>query len=320
LLLLVCAVSAGKVTRPSTSSPQNLCATATWNQKGITIAGGNEQGSALNQLDTPTDIALDSNGNLYIADGGNNRILKITKNTRKVTTLISDVYTLYLFFDKSYTYLYYTDPTYKRVQKLNIKSGQQTTVAGIVSKGNANQLSTPSGLYVDSHGALYVADANFDDVLKFKAGSQTGVLVANQLSHPGGLFVDETDKNYLYICDVYNRRVVRWSSDRITATTVADSFGSFTSTYGYAGPRSVIVDPTGKQLYISDQGENRIVRWPLKDGKNGQVVIQPTGVYTLNAPYGIKFDVSNNLYVADSGNHRVVKFLFNKASCRTQSG
>ncbi|CAF1301567.1 unnamed protein product [Didymodactylos carnosus] len=122
--------SAGNVARPSTSSPQNLCAKATWNQKGITIAGGNGYGSALNQLDDPTDMALDSSGNLYIADSGNSRILKTVKKTGKVTILVSEIAPYNLFFDKSYTYLYYTDQTNSRVQKLNIKSGIQTTVAG----------------------------------------------------------------------------------------------------------------------------------------------------------------------------------------------
>ncbi|CAF1631360.1 unnamed protein product, partial [Didymodactylos carnosus] len=163
-------VKTGNVARPSTSSPQNLCAKATWNQKGITIAGGNGYGSALNQLDDPTDMALDSSGNLYIADSGNSRILKTVKKTGKVTILVSEIAPYNLFFDKSYTYLYYTDQTNSRVQKLNIKSGIQTTVAGIVSNSNADQLSQPTGLYVDSHGAVYVADGAKDDVLKFKAG------------------------------------------------------------------------------------------------------------------------------------------------------
>ena len=44
--------------------------------EGTTIAGGNGEGSAANQLSLPRGITLDSSGNLYIADTGNNRIQK----------------------------------------------------------------------------------------------------------------------------------------------------------------------------------------------------------------------------------------------------
>ncbi|CAF1301582.1 unnamed protein product [Didymodactylos carnosus] len=181
--------------------------------------------------------------------------------------------------------------------------------SSIVSNSNADQLSQPTGLYVDSHGAVYVADGAKDDVLKFKAGRKTGVLVAgetdyygddaNHLNYPAGLFVDEIDKNYLYICDGNNNRIQRWSSDGSTATTVAGSSSAYHSSAlnSFYNPRSVIIDPTGKQMYISDASNNRIVRWPLKNGKQGQVVLQPTGVHALNSPHGIKVDADNNLHL-----------------------
>lgn len=43
---------------------------------GVTVAGGNGQGNAANQLKYPIDVALDAAGNLYVADADNRRIQK----------------------------------------------------------------------------------------------------------------------------------------------------------------------------------------------------------------------------------------------------
>jgi DNA-binding beta-propeller fold protein YncE len=45
-----------------------------WNSNGVTVAGGNGPGSAANQLYYPKGIAVSPSGDLYVADGGNNRI------------------------------------------------------------------------------------------------------------------------------------------------------------------------------------------------------------------------------------------------------
>jgi hypothetical protein len=54
-----------------------ICATARWNRNGVIIAGGNGPGHALSELNQPRGIFLDDNNNIiYIADHGNNRIVK----------------------------------------------------------------------------------------------------------------------------------------------------------------------------------------------------------------------------------------------------
>lgn len=58
-----------------------VCPTASWNSTGIIIVGGNGNGSALNQLHCPTDIALTSSQTLYVTDYYNNRTLQFSNGS-----------------------------------------------------------------------------------------------------------------------------------------------------------------------------------------------------------------------------------------------
>src|ERR1700744_2078636 len=49
---------------------------ATWNPNGITVAGGNGAGPALNQIDQPSYLYVDTFGNVFVADYNNNRVMK----------------------------------------------------------------------------------------------------------------------------------------------------------------------------------------------------------------------------------------------------
>ena len=65
------------------ATPAPLCpATATWKREGVTVAGSasGRLSSTLNGLEAPTDLLIDSEGNLFIADTGNDRIVCWLKN------------------------------------------------------------------------------------------------------------------------------------------------------------------------------------------------------------------------------------------------
>lgn len=71
----------------STSTlPGDICANASWTKRGITIAGSNFSGSALNQLRNPTAILFDLKTNtLYVSDNGNARVVTWQKDTKHGT-------------------------------------------------------------------------------------------------------------------------------------------------------------------------------------------------------------------------------------------
>lgn len=101
---------------------------------GVTVAGGNGQGKAANQLNNPTDLYLSRwNNTLYVADSANNRVQKFSLGSSTGTTvagsvngtvgnspyLINNAYSLALDFDE--TYLYVSDSGNNRVQRFSLR-------------------------------------------------------------------------------------------------------------------------------------------------------------------------------------------------------
>ncbi|CAF1269446.1 unnamed protein product, partial [Didymodactylos carnosus] len=105
-----------------------LCATSSWNQTDITVAGGNGRGSVENQLGWTYDLALDSKQNLYVADNGNQRIQKYCANNSSPPLTLMTVGWLTVVFIDKYDNLYYAVNSF--VYKLNMTSGVETIVAG----------------------------------------------------------------------------------------------------------------------------------------------------------------------------------------------
>ncbi len=143
--------------------------------------------------------------------------------------------------------------------------------------------------------------------------------------------------NRLYVADTYNNRVLGFNDPSALANGApaavvigqADFFsnsanqGSSVSATGLSGPQGVAVDKSGN-LYVVDTGNSRVLRYaaPITtNGKLANLVIGQTnltssgcnrsstiGAATLCSPVGVVVDGSLNLYVADNGNNRVLKY------------
>ncbi|CAF1399212.1 unnamed protein product [Adineta steineri] len=101
----------------------------------------------------------------------------------------------------------------------------------------------------------------------------------------------------------------RWNA---TGTTVAGNAGgtSGVSASLLSGPYVVRLDSTNA-LYISDISNNRIQKWVIGNSAGTTVAGLPNGTSgasstTLNQPVGLVIDSSNNMYIADKYNHRVM--------------
>ncbi|HWQ52238.1 MAG TPA: hypothetical protein VN442_01050 [Bryobacteraceae bacterium] len=192
------------------------------------------------QLSSPSDVAVDAAGNLYIADWGNRRIRKVSGGI--ITTIAGD------------------------------------GVAGDSGdRGPAvrARLSSPSGLAIDSAGNLYIADANVPRIRMISGGTITTVAGSGsygysgdggpakraQLSNPVGIAVDFAGN--LFIADANNHRIRKVSNG--TIMTVAgngspgyDGDGGAATGARLNWPRSVAVDAAGR-LYVVD-ARNECVR------------------------------------------------------------
>ena len=113
----------------------------------------------------------------------------------------------------------------------------------------------------------------------------------------------------MYVADCGNNRIQRFQPDSRTGKTIATQL---TTGDSLKCPSSIILDGNDN-IYFSDTNGNRILRihddqitclFGCTSTSNSQPV--------LKQPWGLSFDTTGNLFVADTGNHRIIKFILSK--------
>ncbi|CAF1045674.1 unnamed protein product [Adineta ricciae] len=293
--------------------------TAKWIQHGITVAGGNRDGSGLNQLSNPWGLCIDANQAVYIAEYSNNRVVewKLNENVGRVVAggngRGNQMNQLYapadVILDELNDCLIIADHGNERV----VRWPRSNSTTGQVIVSNVDCW----GLAMDNNGYLYVADYNKCEVRKWRIGDSKGVLVAggngkgNRLDQLSGRFyicVDEEQS--VYVSDEDNHRVVKWTQGAKHGIVVAGGHKEGASLSQLSRPKGVIVDKLGT-IYVVDQNNHRIMRW-LKNAKQGSILVGKNGrgdqANQLFNPLGLHLDQQGNLYVVDNGNCRVQRF------------
>jgi hypothetical protein len=257
---------------------------STW--AGTAGVSGNADGhGASAQFRGPNGIAIDSADNVYVSDGPNSTIRKITPDG-DVTTLAG-------------------------------AAGISGSVDGV---GNAAHFVFPSGIALDSGGCVYVSDvttirkispAGVVTTLAGAAGSfgsVDGIGSAARFNWPGGLTVDSASN--VYVVDSEND-TIRKITPTGAVTTMAGSAGvngsadgpSFTARFNY--PVGIAVDGSG-DVYITDSG-NSVIRvlsggvvTTLAGSVGSRGSSDGTGATArLAFPLGIASDRRGNFYVTD---------------------
>ena len=154
-------------------------------------------------------------------------------------------------------------------------------------------------------------------------------LSAEAFSTPTGIALDLNTRK-LFVADRDNNRILRWTptADTVTGSAAEAVFGQvdFASGGGLAtrsglnAPTALAVDPGGR-LFVVDAANNRVLRFDNASSK-------PTGAEAdavfgqpdflskspaltrtgMNNPQGVAVDSAGHLFVADRGNHRVLRF------------
>ena len=269
---------------------------------GATIGDGGPAISA--NLNQPTGVAVDAAGNIYIADGNNQRIRKV--NTSGIISTIAGTSTSFTIghpFDvkvdgSGNVFFSADDNVYKLTSGGAFSRVAGTGTAGFSGDGGpavAAQLNGPRGLTFDATGNLVIADGDNSRLRKINSSGIINTFVGNGLPvggfggdggpaplavvakpYPGYLFsliglgigvpaVAKDKKGNLFVADCSNNRVRKVNTAGVITTFAGNGIAGFS---GDGGPATAA---------------------------------------ELQNPIGLSFDSSDNLYIADFGNHHIRK-------------
>ncbi|HEY1791373.1 MAG TPA: hypothetical protein VGG34_00530, partial [Opitutaceae bacterium] len=248
------------------------------------------------QFYAPAGIVIDSGGNLFVADSGNQTIRKVTP-AGVVTTF----------------------------------AGSPGKTGSLDGTGTAATFGGPSGMGIDGSNNIYVSDEISDVIRKITpqgvvttiagavgiAGSADGPGSGARFNSPYGLTADPAGN--VYVADSINNTIRAITPAGVVSTLAGklNSFGSVDGTGNAAEfyyPVAVSVDGSGN-LYVTDYNNNTI----RKVTQAGAVTTFAgrTGVYgyvdgtgsqaEFDEPWGTAIDPSGNIYLADLGNYEVRK-------------
>lgn len=263
------------------------------------FAGDGGQASDASLAD-PTDIFVDGQGNILVADTNNQRIRKID-GSGVITTIVGDGNAGFL------------------------GDGGQASDA---------RVNFPTGLFVDTAGNIFFADRENHRIRKvdnsgvittvagngvFGSSGDGGQATSANLAFPSGVFVD--DSGNVFIADRFNHKIRKVDGSGVITTVAGNGAFGFSGDGGQAisanlaFPSDVYVD-LGGNIYIADRDNHRIRKvsasgvittvagdgTPTYGGDNG-----PAAVANLNRPSGIWGNDQSAVWVADTSNRRIRK-------------
>ena len=208
------------------------------------------------------------------------------------------------------------------------------TVAGSpngTSGSSSDRLNANFGIYFADDDILYIADLRNGRIVLIAPNSTTAIRVTSQVfpSNPlkgaCNVFVTRTS---IYVLDTWDFSVQKWSrnfSGSVTVAGVSAVKGNATNMMTFSNSYHLFVDNYGN-LFVSDYDNHRVMRfsWNSTSGASG-VMVAGTGIpgfdtTQLNGPKGIFVTDDGILYIADSINHRIQKWIIGSTSGMTVAG
>ncbi len=274
----------------------------------VTMAGNGTAGysgdggdAAHAKINYPEGICLDNKGNLYIADGFNNRIRKVNLGEKIITSIAGNGNTGFSgdggpaanaeFFvpeavcTDALGNVYVADAGNNRIRKINILTQEINTIIGSGSTG--------SGSYSGDGGPATMATLNVP----------TGVCIDN--------------KGNIYVADYSNNRIRKVDTAGVITTVAGNGVAGYSGDGGSAilaslnGPIQIAVD-TEDNIYICDQWNHAVRKVSVETGIISTIAGKGIPGYSgnggpavnalLHEPAGVFIDSKNNVYIAEYRN------------------
>jgi streptogramin lyase len=266
-----------------------------------TFAGSGAKGAAngistIASFNFPAGVAVDKNGNVFVADPLNNSIRKVTSSG-----IVS---------------------TFAGNGNIGAANGKDTSAS----------FYEPLGVTVDTIGNVYVAD-RFNNLIRkitptgivstlagnINGGSTNGIGTNATFNQPFGVAVDASGN--VFVADTYNHLIRKITTTGVVSTLAGSGIIGNSNGIGVAAsfnhPFGIAVDATGN-IFVADSYNNLI----RKISPIGEVsTIAGSGIKgstngigtsaSFNEPFGITVDANGNIYVSDRLNHLIRKISIN---------
>jgi RHS repeat-associated protein len=309
------------------SMTANYVYTVAGNSSGTAGDSGDGGPATSALLDDPGSLWVDSSGDLYICDTGNNEVREVSASTYDIS---------------------------------DVAGGNGHTIGTVGDNGPAvtSGLSSPRGLAADSHGDIFVADTSNNRVQEIAeynhtqfgiemtagdiytvAGSASGAggdsgnggpATSALLSYPEGIAVDSSGN--LYIADTANHQIREVSASTGDISTIAG--GSIGGDSGNGGPATsaelnvpaaVAVDGAG-DVFIADPGNDEVQEVPATSGTHYGISMTAGDIYAVDGTPGtsgdsgdggpatsallyeddgVAVDSAGDIYISDTFNNRI---------------
>jgi trimeric autotransporter adhesin len=251
-------------------------------------------------LNNPYGVVLDASGDAFIADFLNNRIRRVDRKTKTITTVAGN----------------------------GTECFPSTGVCGDGGRAIQASLNNPSAVFVDAAGNLYIADRGHSRIRFVDANTQIITTVAGTgnfgfggdgghatsafLDRPLGIFVDSAGN--ILIADTLNERI-----RQVTAGVISTIAGGGSGGDGHLATSAILAQPIALALnssgdqFIADLSNNRIRR--VNNTTHDITTVAGNGIVgysgdngparraSLRGPEGDAIDSMGDVFIADSGNN-----------------